>query len=175
MRAGERPTCKTGACAAPVRDCTVALGISHPRVRQAPGLCPWRRLHKAPTLLRGRGAPPGAGSALACEFRRKRLGVQLPASAPRLERGARRAAAWARAPPGFRPRARLTAASAVGSRWRCAPCLSAAAILGSHPASFGIGQPRLPFISLNPDSVWSSSLTVSVATRSKEGKKIASC
>lgn len=32
-----------------------------------------------------------------------------------------------------------------------------------------------PFISLNPDSVWSSSLTVSVATRSKEGKKIASC
>lgn len=62
MRAGERPACKTGACPAPVRDCTVALGISHPRVRQAPGLCPWRRLHKAPSLLRGRGSPPGAGS-----------------------------------------------------------------------------------------------------------------
>ena len=58
----ERPACKTGACPAPVRDCTVALGISHPRVRQAPGLCPWRRLHKAPSLLRGRGSPPGAGS-----------------------------------------------------------------------------------------------------------------
>lgn len=79
------------------------MGISHPRVRQASGLCPRRCHRRAPTRLRGRGSPLGgvgceeqrlqpALASASGEFRRKGLRVPLPASAPRLQRGPRRAA-----------------------------------------------------------------------------------